>query len=257
MKDFVKIGIKAAKEAGHLLKEKLGTIGEIIVKDDHSLVTNLDYRAEKTIVDIIKAEFPDHTILAEESSHPTRSKEFTWIIDPLDGTHNYIRGIPLWGVSIGLAYKEEFVCGVIYLPIENHLYYAEKGSGAFKNDVPLKVSQKANLKQCTLSYDSGLRLDSEVKMGILQSLAAKVFNVRMFGASTTILTFLAEGTIDLAVEFSDKPWDFAAGALLITEAGGKFTDFKGQPASMTTLGYVGSNGLVHQQIFEIIRKFGI
>ncbi len=254
MKDLIQTGIKAAREAGHLLLENTGNIKKITKKEDRSLVTDLDARAEKIIVEIIQSRFPGHGILCEEGSASVSEGEYLWIIDPLDGTHNYIRGIPLWGVSIGLVRKEEFVGGIIYMPIENALYVSEKGSGAFKNGKRIHVSDRDAIKECTLSYDSFIRGDPVLKPTVLGELGKKVFNVRMFGASTTLLTFLAEGRVDIAVEFDDKPWDLAAGASLIIEAGGAFTDFDGSPTTYRNERYIASNGLVHDEVCGIVKS---
>ncbi len=256
MKNIIEIGIKAAREAGELLLENAGKIGKIIIKDDYSLVTDLDKRAEKIAVNIIKSRFPGHGILCEEGSVSDTSGEYLWIIDPLDGTHNYIRGIPLYGVSIGVVYQEKFVAGIIYIPIDDDLYVSENGSGAFKNEKRIKVSNKSDIKQCTMAYDSSIKGNSFFKSELLEILGQKVFNVRMFGASATTLTFLSEGKIDVVVEFDDKPWDFAAGVSLVTEAGGAFTDFKGKAVTYKTEGYITSNGLVHDEICRIFNSAG-
>ena len=252
MKDIIKIGIKAAREAGEFLLENANKKKEIIEKDDWTFVTDIDPQAEKIVVDIIQSKFPGHGILCEEKSVPESTGEYLWIIDPLDGTHNYIRGIPHYGVSIGIVHKESIVAGIIYMPLDNALYVAEKGSGAFKNEERIHVSDRAEIGTCTLSYDSSIRYNPVLKPKVLAGLGKKVFNVRMFGASTTILTFLAEGKVDIAVEFDDKPWDFTAGVSLVTEAGGAFTDFDGKPATYKTERYVASNGLVHDEVCDVI-----
>jgi myo-inositol-1(or 4)-monophosphatase len=255
MKDLLKIGIEAAKEAGNLLFENEGKARQITIKRDSSLVTDLDKRAEKIISDTIKSHFPTHGIIGEEGSAMPAAGDYRWIIDPLDGTHNYIRGIPLYGVAIGVVNKEEFVAGIIYLPHENSLYAAEKGSGTFKNSRRVVVSPKADLAHCTLSYDSCFRDDpGSVKVKGLSYFAHKVFNLRMLGSSAVILSFLAEGKIDCAIEFDDKLWDFAAGVSLITEAGGRFTDFNGTAATDSTNQYVASNGIIHDAALSELRK---
>ena len=254
MKDIIEVGIKAAREAGEFLLENADKQKEIIEKDDWTFVTDIDPQAEKIVVDIIQSAFPGHGILCEEESVTKSSGEYLWIIDPLDGTHNYIRGIPLYGVSIGIVYREDIVAGIIYLPVENALYVSEKGNGAFKNEKRIHVSDRKEISLCTLSYDSSIRYDPVLKPKVLAALGKRVFNVRMFGASTTLLTLLAEGKLDISVEFDDKSWDFAAGLSLVKEAGGKFTDFHGTPATYKTKRYIASNGLVHDEVCEVIRS---
>ncbi len=252
MKDIIKLGIKAVREAGALLIENKENISHIIEKEDRSLVTDLDARAEEIIVDLIKSEFPDHGILCEEGSAAPSDGEYLWVIDPLDGTHNYIRGIPCYGVSIGIVRDECFIAGIIYMPGEDALYVSEQGSGAYKNNDRIHVSNRTSIKNCTLSYDSCMRENPVLKPRVLGELGRKVFNVRMFGASTTLLTYLAEGKLDIAVEFDDKPWDIAAGASLVLEAGGAFTDLKGNPTTYRHESYIASNGLVHNEVCRIV-----
>ncbi len=254
MKDIIKTGVKAAQEAGNFLLENRDKINTISMKRDNSLVTDIDARAEEIIVGIIKSDFPTHGIIGEEGEKCNVTNEYVWIIDPIDGTHNFIRGIPLYGVSIGVICKGRFVTGVIYMPESDHMYVSEEGSGAFKNDKPISVSDRSDISTCTMSFDSSIRYDPVLKPKVLTALGKKVFNVRMFGASTALLTILAEGKIDLSIEFDDKPWDFAAGASLITEAGGKITDFNGVPATYETKGYIASNGLVHDEVCDIVRS---
>jgi len=257
MKNIVDIGIKAAREAGEYLSKNSGKEKNVSIKSDKSLVTDFDSQAEKIIVDIIRSEFPTHSIMAEEGNNTSFSNDYLWIIDPIDGTHNFIRSIPLYGVSIGVVHQNKFVAGIIYMPTDNELYFSEKGNGAFKNDTPIKVSNKTEINECTLSFDSCLRKNSELKTDVLKTLAMKVFNIRMFGASTTLLTYLAEGKIDISVEFDDKPWDFAAGASLVTEAGGRITDFDGNDATYKTKGYICSNGCIHNDVMRILHPIRI
>jgi myo-inositol-1(or 4)-monophosphatase len=253
MKDIIETGIKAAREAGTFLLENSGKIKKVTEKVDRSFVTDIDTQTEKIIVERIQSAFPEHNILGEEQGAIAASGEYLWIIDPLDGTHNYIRNIPLYGVSIGIVRKEQFVAGIIYMPEPDDMYVSEEGSGAFKNDMPISVSGRSDISTCTLSFDSSIRYDPVLKPRVLAALGEKVFNVRMFGASTALLTLLAEGKIDISIEFDDKPWDFAAGASLITEAGGKFTDFSGKPATYKTKGYVASNGFVHDEVCNVVK----
>ena len=260
MGDIITVATEAAREAGAFLQRNFGAaIQSIERKADKSLATNLDREAERMIVDRIKRHFPRHGIIAEEcgtygsaeSSTDSPTGEYTWIIDPLDGTHNFIRGIPVFGVSIGVMRRGEFVAGVIYLPVSDEFYTAEKGSGAFKNNMPIKVSAVADLAESTVSYDTDLRTQADLKLSILKEVAAASFNLRMFGASVRTLTYLAEGKIDAAIEFNDKPWDFAGGACILQEAGGKITTFQGAPLGYENTCFIASNGFLH----EPLRRF--
>lgn len=255
MSDIINLGIEAAKEAGKYLLNNFGKIKKIESKGDRNLVTNLDKEAEKIIIDKIKSKFDSHDIFGEETGMSNLNSEYIWIIDPLDGTHNFIRGINIFGVSIGLIYKEEFIAGIIYMPVDDELYFAEKNNGAYKNGKKIYVSEVADFKKCSISFDSSIRYSKEVMLAVLGDLSTKVFNVRMFGSSARVLSYIAEGKIDFAVEFYDQPWDFAAGVCLIEEAGGKFTDLKGNYPTYKTVGYIASNHSMYNSVFETVGKF--
>lgn len=250
---MINLAIEAAKEAGNYLKDNFGKIKEIRSKGDRNLATNVDNEAERIIVDKIKNKYPQHGILAEENERENLDKEWLWIIDPLDGTHNFIRNIGIFGVSIGLVFQNNFVGGVIYMPLEDELYVGEEKNGAYKNNKKITISSKDNLKECTLSFDSSIRYKSELMAEILRRLSLHVFNIRMFGSSVRTLSYLAEGNIDITVEFYDRPWDFAGGVCIVKEAGGIFTDLDGNHPTPKTIGYLASNPLVYSKVIKIIK----
>jgi len=252
MSEIIEVAVEAAKIAGAFLLDNFGKISQIESKGDRNFATNLDREAEKMIIDKIKAKFPDHGIIAEESGTSGSQKEYLWIIDPLDGTHNFIRNINIFGVSIGVVHKQDFIAGVIYMPKDEELYAAEKGQGAYKNGKRIYVSTKDNLKECSISFDSSIRYSPEVMLKVLGDLASSVFNIRMFGSSARTLAYVAEGHLDLAVEFHDRPWDFAGGVCIIEEAGGKLADLKGDPLTYKTIGYIASNAKVYDKVKEIV-----
>ncbi len=256
MSEIITVCIDAAKEAGDFLQANFGKeIANIETKADQSLATNLDREAERMVVDRIRRSFPNHGIIGEESGDAGVTHEYTWIIDPLDGTHNFIRGISIFGVSIGVAYRGGFVAGAVYLPISNEMYFGEKGNGAYKNNEPIKVSSTSKLKECTVSFDSDIKTGPELKLQVLNTIADQVFNIRMFGSSARQLTYLAEGKLDGIVEFNDHTWDFAAGACIIEEAGGKITNLQGDILMPQHNGFIASNGLIHQEIRETVGKY--
>jgi len=215
-------------------------------------VTNIDLKAEEKIVNLIKKDYPEDNILSEETKYQTFDSDFRWIIDPLDGTHNYIRGMENFGTSIALAYRDKVILGVIYLPMSDELYFAEKGKGAFLNQRKINVSRK-DLDHTTMIYDSTIRLNKGPMLKYLDGLVDFVFNIRMFGSTVRSLTYVAEGKADLEIEYNDKPWDFAAGLLLVEEAGGKATDLKGRRWSLNSKGYIASNRRIHSEVLKIIK----
>ena len=251
---IMQVAREAAKEAGEYLLSQFGNVGEIIVKGDRNLATNVDKTAEKMIVDKITWSFPEHNILGEEEEYEQKESDYVWIIDPLDGTHNFIRGINIFGVSIGLWHKDEFIAGVVYMPVDDEMYYAYKGQGAYKNGNKISVSAVSTMKEASCSFDSSIRYDKDTMLAVLGEVADQSFNVRMFGSSVRLLTYVAEGVIDFAIEFHDRPWDFAGSVCLIIEAGGVFNGLKGQKATPETIGYVASNPGLYDDINVIIEK---
>lgn len=252
MTEILKVGIEAAKAAGRFILDNFGKIKEVSSKGDRNLATDIDKKAEKIIIDTIKRKFPHPGILAEESGKSGPTQGYIWIIDPLDGTHNFIRDINIFGVSIGVVYKNNFVAGIIYIPSSNELYTAEKKAGAYKNNMKIAVSTKNRLKDCSISFDSSLRYSPKAMLKTLGALAKEVFNLRMFGSSARVLSYIAEGKLDAAIEFYDYPWDFAGGVCLIEEAGGKLTDLKGRPLTYKNIGYIASNSLIHSRVAKIV-----
>jgi len=242
----------AAEKAGDFLLSNFGNIKDIVSKGDRNLATNLDKEAEKIIVDIISREFPEHGIIAEEVSQINTDRDYLWIIDPLDGTHNYIRGIDIFGVSIGLWHKDDFILGVVYMPKEKELYWAEKGGGAFKNNKRIFASKVADIRMASGSFDSSIRYEPEIMLKALDKIARSCFNIRMLGSSARALTYIAEGKIDFAVEFHDRPWDFAGSVCLIKEAGGLFFDLKGNPPDPRTVGYVTSSKEIYPEVRRML-----
>jgi len=247
-----KLAVKAAKEAGKILKHYFGRTIQIRTKGERSLVTDIDLRAEEKIVNLIKRDYPEDNILSEETKYQTFDSDFRWIIDPLDGTHNYIRKMENFGTSIALVRKNEVILGVIYLPMSNELYFAEKSRGAFLNQRKIKVSRR-NLEKATMIYDSTISLNKGPMLKYLDRLVDEVFNIRMFGSTVRSLTYVAEGKADLEIEYNDKPWDFAAGLLLVEEAGGQSTDLKGKKWTLNSKGYIASNKRIHSKILKIIK----
>ena len=247
------IAIKAAQQVGEILINNFKKPIKIKSKKDKSLVTEIDLAAERKIVELIKSKYPQDNILSEENKFKTSDSDFRWIIDPLDGTHNYIRRIEIFGTSIALEFKGKMILGVIYLPLTKKLYLAEKSKGAYLNSRRINVS-KRNLKNSTMVYDSSIRYNKKPILASLEKIVDKVFNLRMFGSSVYHLSSIAEGKIDLDIEFNDKLWDFAAGLLLVEEAGGKATDFAGKKWNSSTKGYIASNGIIHQKVLRSIRS---
>jgi myo-inositol-1(or 4)-monophosphatase len=255
VENIMTVAVRAAREAGELLRESQGRIRSVEEKHDRSLVTNVDRESERLIAARIREAFPGHGVAGEEHGSTGGEAEYLWVIDPLDGTHNYIRGIGLYGVSIGILRKgpagRSFVAGVIYFPSDDSVYAAERGSGAWRNSQRLSVSRHTELSSASVAIDSVLRPDVERRLRVVGALAERAFNIRMIGSSARLLTWIAEGTLDGVIEFDDKPWDFAAGAVMVEEAGGRITTFANAPLPYAASDWVASNTLLHGELCAV------
>lgn len=248
-----KVAIAATREVGRILRNGFSRSLKIKSKGDRDLVTNVDKAAERAIFKLIKKYFPDDSIISEESETFYACSGYKWIIDPIDGTHNLIHKIAIVGTSIALAYNDKVVLGLIYMPLTDELYIAQEGKGAFCNGKKIKVSSRP-MKEATLIYDSSIRYNRKEMLPLLGKLADQAFNIRMFGSTVRSLTYVAEGKAEAGIEFNDKVWDFAAGLLLVQEAGGKCTDFCGQPWNLNTKRYIAANRIVHKDILKVLKR---
>ncbi len=255
--DYLSVAIEAAKEAGKFLKMNLGKVKNIERKrEEINLVTEIDKGSEKKIIEFIKNKFPNHSILAEESGETSKTSEYKWIIDPLDGTTNYTHSFPVFCVSIALEYKGEVIIGVVYDPNFDELFYAEKGKGAFLNGKKISVSKTDKLIKSMLAtgfpYNVKENPDNCVEHFVNFLMEAQA--IRRLGSAALDLVYVACGRLDGFWEVDLNPWDVAAGKIIIEEAGGMITDFYGNKFSIYTKGVVASNGLIHQQMLEVIKK---
>ncbi|MBW2974847.1 inositol monophosphatase [Candidatus Woesearchaeota archaeon] len=252
--NFKQTAIKAAEEAGRIQLSYFGKdIGKEKKKDD-SFVTKADIESTKAIRRVILNEFPEHNIICEELGGSNKKSDYRWIIDPLDGTHNFIMGDPLFGTSIALEYRNEVIVGVVYLPFLKRLYYAEKGKGAFCNGKQIRVSSEENPKRCLFLFDAKIRSKTERKIRILMKLAKMTWRFRVYGVSIYHNLLVAEGKAGFNVDHGSKLWDISAALLMVEEAGGKVTDFEGKRWTPETHDYLASNGKVHDKILEVLRK---
>ena len=249
--------------AGNILLDRFGTIGEINTKQDQSnVVTISDFESEEFIRSKIIEKYPEHNILGEEKGFEDSGSDYSWIIDPLDGTSNYAAGLPWFGVLIALLKNQTPVLAGAFLPSTDELYFATKGGGAYKNDQSIQVSNEIDLKNllCCYSLDFSVDIEkTEQESRIIKDLAQNCRNIR----STNCLLdfcFTAEGKIGCAINQTMKIWDIAAPQLIIEEAGGKITDIDGGPikyipsVSSLTHNYtaVAANGKIHEQVMHLI-----
>jgi myo-inositol-1(or 4)-monophosphatase len=245
-----------ARKAGRLLCEKLNSKHRIRYKGTIDLVTEADKMAEKMIIEAISRRFPDHGILSEESAERNEKASLRWIVDPLDGTTNYAHGFPFFCVSIALEQNGRMILGVVYDPIRDELFVARHQRGASLNGRRIRVSKTGDLSKSLLAtgFPYDIRESKENNLNYFNAMALQAQAVRRPGAAALDLAYLAAGRLDGFWELKLKPWDTAAGCLLVEEAGGVVTDLKGRPWTVDSPGVIGSNGLIHDQMIKVIQK---
>ena len=230
---MLNVAVKAARRAGALINRAAfdGTALAVRSKQANDFVTQVDQAAESAIIDIVRRAYPAHAILAEESGEtPSASADYRWVIDPLDGTTNFIHGFPQYCVSIAVQYRNVISHAVVYDPARNELFTASRGHGAFLNDRRIRVSRCQRLKDALVGTGFPFKELSrlELYMRQLQTLITSTAGVRRAGAAALDLAYVAAGRLDGFWEMGLSPWDMAAGALLIQEAGGLVGDFGGE-----------------------------
>ena len=251
---FKKTAIDAAKSAGLLLKRNIGRRHTIEFKGVIDVVTEMDIKAEDMIMKTIKARFPEHGILTEESFEQKSGSGYRWIIDPLDGTTNYLHGFPIFCVSIALEREGEIILGVVFNPMLNELFTAEKGKGAYLNSKRIRVSGISELTKSLLAtgFPYDVRTSPDNNISHFANLAVRAQAIRRAGSAALDMCYVACGRFDGFWELKLKPWDTAAAMLIIKEAGGIVTDFKGSAFSLYSGETLASNGLVHDEMIEIL-----
>lgn len=252
--DYLQTAIDAALKGGEVLRSRLGASNNVRLKDTINLVTEADLQSERVVVDVIKRAFPGHQILAEEGIANGGESDHRWIIDPLDGTTNYAHGYPVFCVSIALEIKGEVVVGVVYNPVLNELFRAEKGKGAFLNDKRLKVSSTDRLIASLLAtgFPYGRMSGGPTNLEYFCKAVMRCQEIRRDGSAALDLCYVAAGRFDGFWELMLKPWDVAAGMIILTEAGGNITDLKGGPYSIYSDEMLSSNNIIHKELMEVL-----
>ena len=260
---MLNFAMQTAREAGRILADRLGRALQVSNKGDIDLVTEADLASEKFIIDQINSYYPRHAILAEESgatSDDNGAAEWKWIIDPLDGTTNYAHGYPCFCVSIALEHQGQIDLGVVYAPVTDEMFAAERGQGATLNDRSIRVSEIEDLNSAMLctGFPYNVRERPDFTRDFANFTMASQA-VRRDGSAALDLAYLACGRFDGFWEEGLKAWDVAAGVLLIEEAGGTVSDFEGAPLkihtpSVYTPKVLASNGLVHEAMIRVLRS---
>ena len=226
---------EAARRAGDLIKERFLTDKEVRFKGRADIVTDVDLAAERVILELVQAEYPQFGILSEESKPIETGSPYTWVIDPIDGTRNFAEGIPHFGVVVALARGAEVVCAVTADPIKGETFSAEVGKGAFLNGAPIAVSDRQEIAECVLGFDLGyVDAQAATALDMMRALWPGFQTMRLLGSSALGLAYAAAGRLDLYFHHSLSPWDSAAGLLLAREAGGRIVDRQGRDADLFT-----------------------
>ncbi len=256
--NFLKVAKQAALEAGEIITKYFGKKHQYKFKneDQSDFATQADLESEQKIIQILTKNFPNSSIIAEESGQTQKGSEYTWVIDPVDGTFSFAVGVPFYSVSIGLLKNNQPILGVIYNVSMKQLYWATVGSGAFLNGERISVSSRDKIEGAAASLDYGHRQKRQEKIEkYVRPLITKVGYVYSFGSSVSTLGMVAQGILDVYVNEA-WIWDFAAGVVIVREAGGKVTDFEGKEIdwSKQRLNIVASNGFIHEAILEALKR---
>jgi len=253
--------IKAARSAGAIINRASLDLDllKVNTKSPNDFVTEVDHKAEAIVIETLLGAYPGHGILAEESgsTHGAKDSEYVWIIDPLDGTTNFIHGFPFYAVSIALAFRGQVQQAVVYDPTRNDLFYASKGRGAFLNDKRLRVSKRIRMADALIGTGFPFRRGDSFKryMQMLELVMQSCAGVRRPGSAALDLCYLAAGYYDGFFETGLSPWDVAAGALIVTEAGGLVGNFTGEADFLHQREVVAGNPKIYAQLVTMLAPF--
>lgn len=256
MTEHMEFAISMAKDAGVLLKDGFRKEHLIDFKGEIDIVTEADRMSEKILTEAITRNFPDHSILSEESPEICRGSKYRWIIDPLDGTTNYAHGFPVFCVSIALEKNGEIITGVIYNPVSDELFAARRGGGAFLNGSSISVSGTTVLSESLLAtgFPYDIRRNPNNNINYFTGMLLKAQAIRRAGSAALDLAYTAAGRFDGFWELGLHPWDTAAGWLLVREAGGTVTDINGNSYCFDSPGILASNGRIHKNMISVLNN---
>lgn len=247
---------ESVKAGGEILRRLFGQGHRIMKKGHIDLVTDADLKVESTILKTIRQNFPTDTLLSEEAGRKPKDSRRTWIVDPLDGTTNFVHGFPFFAISIALEIEKEIVLGVVYNPLMEEHFEAVKGMGAYLNEMPIQISRTADLEESLLA--TGFAYDiHENPHGVLrrfQRMIVRAQGIRRPGSAAIDLCYVAAGKLDGFWEEGLKPWDTAAGFLIVREAGGKVTTMAGETFSPYLRTIVAANPFIHETMIELLNR---
>jgi myo-inositol-1(or 4)-monophosphatase len=253
-RNAIEVAIAAAKEAGQIILAHVDYERQVSHKSKGNLVTDVDILSEKFILEFLQNEYPGFGILSEESNSSAPLADYSWIVDPLDGTNNYTFGIPFFCVNVALVKGEDILLGVTYDPVRDELFHTQKGQGAYLNDSSIQVSKEGSLQASPVGLDLGYSHERGMEMlQIVNKLWGEVHCLRLMGSSSLGLAYVACGRVNLYFHRYLFPWDIASGILLVREAGGEVIDWQGEPANFRDIELIASNNRLVQ---EFLARFG-
>ena len=256
----INVMVKACRKAAKILIRDFGEVEKLQVslKGPGDFVTVSDEKVEKILIDELQRARPNYSILSEEIGLIKKDEEFKWIIDPIDGTANFLHGVPHFGISIGLEHNKEIICGIIYDPIKNEMFFAEKGNGSYLNDQRMRVSARSKLMDCIIftggpSFKSNDE-DKKLSLKEYEKFSSKVGTpLRKMGSASLDMAYVAAGRCDGFWQRNLNYWDIAAGIILVKEAGGFVTDFNGNDKYIENKNILVTNSKINEQMIEILK----
>ena len=249
--------VKVCRKAAKILIRDFGEIEnlQVSLKGPGNFVTTSDIKVEKILVEELQKARPTYSILSEEVGQINNDESFKWIIDPIDGTSNFLHGIPHFAISIGLEHDKEIICGIIYDPIKDEIFTAEKGNGAYLNNKRMRVSSRSKLKDCIICTGGHKRdsKDRELALEEYKKFSSKVFiPIRKFGSASLDMAYVAAGRCDGYWQRDLSYWDIAAGIILVKESGGFVTDFNGENRYIQNKTILVTNSKINKEMIEVL-----
>ena len=254
----INVMVKACRKAAKIIIRDFGKIEnlQVSLKGPGDFVTNCDKKVEKILIEELQTARPNYSILSEEIGKINNDESFRWIIDPIDGTANFLHGIPHFAISIGLEHNKEIICGIIYDPIKDEMFTAEKGNGSYLNNQRMRVSFRSKLKDCIV-FTGGPKFDSKDKDLILNeynNFSSKVLiPIRKLGSASLDMAYVAAGRCDGFWQRNLNYWDIAAGIILVKEAGGFVTDFTGENEYIQNQTILVTNSNINKEMIEVLK----
>lgn len=249
------VAAEAAKKAGEVLRDHFREERQVQYKGRANIVTDADLRADNVLKTFLQSEYPDHGIISEETEPLEGSSDYTWILDPLDGTNNYSFGIPFFGTVIALRRGDETLVGVTYDPLRGELFAARRGGGTTLNDRPVSVSAKANVRDSLIGLDLGyVEENGRLLLGFIGDLWPRMYAYRIMGSAALGMAYAACGRLDLYCHLLLYPWELACSELIVAEAGGVVTDWEGAPVIAGESSIIAAGAAVHADFLRLIRE---